>query len=144
MVLDEYRQVYIGATSESAGTAERIRQHWSGQKQFDRLLAGSVETSVLSIDSFRPRHHAHLRPPGEQARLARLQEIREGMESLRIEALAERGGRTFTTEEALEFIRRQDLAEDTTASWVLEASSRILQSWSESSHTSREKWRSRS
>lgn len=53
MVLDEYRQVYIGATSESAGIAKRIRQHWTGQKQFDRLLAGSVETSVLSIDSFR-------------------------------------------------------------------------------------------
>lgn len=58
--------------------------------------------------------------PEEQARLARLQEIREGMESLRIEALAERGGRTFTTEEALEFIRRHDLAVDAMASWVLE------------------------
>ncbi|CAH0179337.1 antitoxin VbhA family protein [Microbacterium foliorum] len=54
--------------------------------------------------------------PEEQARLARLQEIREGMEELRIEALAERGGKTFTTEETLEFIRRQDLAADTMAS----------------------------
>ncbi|MDX2399469.1 MULTISPECIES: hypothetical protein [Microbacterium] len=51
----------------------------------------------------------------EQARLARLQEIREGMESLRIEALAERGGKTFTTEETLEFIRQHDLAADTMA-----------------------------
>ncbi len=42
--------------------------------------------------------------PEEQARLARLQEIREGMEALRIEALAERGGKAFTTEETLEFI----------------------------------------
>lgn len=42
------------------------------------------------------------------------------MGTLRIEALAERGGTTFTTEETLEFIRRHDLAEDTTASWVLE------------------------
>ncbi|WP_144792807.1 antitoxin VbhA family protein [Microbacterium paludicola] len=52
----------------------------------------------------------------EHARLARLQEIREGMEALRIEALAEREGKTFTTEETLEFIRRQDLAADTMAS----------------------------
>lgn len=58
--------------------------------------------------------------PEGQARLARLQEIREGMEELRIEALAERGGKTFTTEETLEFIRRQDLAADTMASWVAE------------------------
>lgn len=43
--------------------------------------------------------------PDDQARLACLQEIREGMETLRIEALAERGGKTFTTEETLEFIR---------------------------------------
>ncbi|CAH0148414.1 hypothetical protein SRABI98_00724 [Microbacterium sp. Bi98] len=54
--------------------------------------------------------------PEEQARLARLQEIREGMEELRIKALAERGGKTFTTEETLEFIRRHDLVDDTIAS----------------------------
>lgn len=53
--------------------------------------------------------------PEDQARLARLQEIREGMEALQIEALAERGGKTFTTEETLEFIRRHDLAADTMA-----------------------------
>ena len=35
------------------------------------------------------------------------------MEELRIEALAERGRKTFTTEETLEFIGRQDLAADT-------------------------------
>lgn len=57
--------------------------------------------------------------PEDQARLARLQEIREGMETLRIEALAERGGKTFTTEETLELIRRQDLVTDTMASWAL-------------------------
>lgn len=50
--------------------------------------------------------------PEEQARLARLQEIREGMDALRIEALAERRGKTFTTEETLELIRRHDLAAD--------------------------------
>jgi len=54
--------------------------------------------------------------PEEQARLARLQEIRGGMEELRIEARAERGRKTFTTEETLEFIRRQDLAADTMTS----------------------------
>jgi hypothetical protein len=53
MVLDEYRQLYVGATSESAGIAKRIRQHWTNQKEFDRLIFGSVETSILSIDSFR-------------------------------------------------------------------------------------------
>ncbi|MFJ2544006.1 hypothetical protein [Microbacterium sp. NPDC087589] len=51
--------------------------------------------------------------PEDQARLARLQEIRDGMETLRIEALAERGGKTFTTEETLELIRRHDDAADT-------------------------------
>lgn len=58
--------------------------------------------------------------PREQARLARLQEIREGMEALRIEALAERGGKTFTTEETLEFIRRHDDAADSPSrqTWV--------------------------
>ena len=53
MVLDEYRQLYVGASSESAGITKRIRQHWTNQKQFDRLIFGSVETSILSIDSFR-------------------------------------------------------------------------------------------
>lgn len=53
MVLDEYRQVYVGASSESAGIAKRIRQHWTNQKEFDRLIWGGVKTSILSIDSFR-------------------------------------------------------------------------------------------
>ena len=53
--------------------------------------------------------------PPDQARLARLQEIRQGMEELRIEALTERRGRTFTTEGTLEFIRRDDLAADSSS-----------------------------
>lgn len=53
MVLDEYRQVYVGGAGEVTGVAKRIRQHWTYQKQFDRLLWGSAETSILSIDSFR-------------------------------------------------------------------------------------------
>lgn len=53
MVLDEYRQVYVGATSAWTGIAKRIRQHWTKQKEFDRLIWGDAETSILSIDSFR-------------------------------------------------------------------------------------------
>lgn len=52
LVLDEYSQVYIGT---SQNIYERIRGHWSGRKSFDRLLfpIGAVETSIMSIDSFR-------------------------------------------------------------------------------------------
>lgn len=52
MVLDEYRQVYIGTAKD---IEKRIRQHWSNSKPFDRLLfpMGAVDTSILSIDSFR-------------------------------------------------------------------------------------------
>lgn len=50
MVLDEYKQVYIG-TSENI--KKRIQTHWRTQKEFDRLIYGSVDTSRLSIDSFR-------------------------------------------------------------------------------------------
>lgn len=58
--------------------------------------------------------------PEEQARLARLREIREGMESLRVEALAERGDKNFTTEETLELIRRHGLAGDTVEDYALQ------------------------
>jgi hypothetical protein len=52
MVLDEYSQVYIGTTND---IKKRIRQHWSNSKSFDRLLfpMGNVNSSILSIDSFR-------------------------------------------------------------------------------------------
>jgi hypothetical protein len=50
MVLDEYRQAYLG---QSGDIRARIKRHWSGAKQFDRLLWGSTHESVLSIDSFR-------------------------------------------------------------------------------------------
>ncbi|ANC75497.1 hypothetical protein ABE65_000905 [Fictibacillus phosphorivorans] len=52
MVLDEYSQVYIGTTKD---IKKRIRQHWSNSKAFDRLLfpMGNVNSSILSIDSFR-------------------------------------------------------------------------------------------
>jgi hypothetical protein len=50
MVLDEYRQAYIGQTSDIRA---RIKRHWAGVKAFDRLLCGETHESVLSIDSFR-------------------------------------------------------------------------------------------
>lgn len=43
MVLDEYRQAYIG---QSWDMRKRIKKHWTGTKQFDRLLWGGVEESV--------------------------------------------------------------------------------------------------
>lgn len=51
LVLDGYRQAYIG---QAWDMRKRIKAHWNGTKQFDRLLWGSVEESVMSIDSFRP------------------------------------------------------------------------------------------
>jgi hypothetical protein len=50
MVLDDYRQAYIG---QAWDMRRRIKAHWSGTKQFDRLIWGDVHDSVLSIDSFR-------------------------------------------------------------------------------------------
>lgn len=50
MVLDEYSQVYIGISGD---ITKRLRVHWSAQKQFDRLLFGGINDSILSIDSFR-------------------------------------------------------------------------------------------
>ncbi|MDL5486025.1 GIY-YIG nuclease family protein [Microbacterium wangruii] len=50
MVLDDYRQAYVGQASD---IRTRIKQHWTGTKPFDRLVFGSPDSSVLSIDSFR-------------------------------------------------------------------------------------------
>jgi hypothetical protein len=50
MVLDFYKQAYIG---QAVDIRARIKRHWGGTKQFDRLIFGSKQTSVLSIDSFR-------------------------------------------------------------------------------------------
>jgi hypothetical protein len=50
MVLDGYPQAYIG---QAWDIRKRIKRHWTGTKQFDRLLFPDKETSVLSIDSFR-------------------------------------------------------------------------------------------
>lgn len=53
MVLDEYKQAYVGVTESDGGVKARIRQHWSNSKAFDRLLWGRVDESIISIDSFR-------------------------------------------------------------------------------------------
>ena len=52
LVLDKYKQVYIGKSNSAKGIKGRILAHWSKRKEFGRLLNGSVDTSILSIDSF--------------------------------------------------------------------------------------------
>ena len=52
MVLDEYKQVYIG---KSKNIKKRILQHWSKTTPFDRTLYPmyAYDKSCFSIDSFR-------------------------------------------------------------------------------------------
>lgn len=52
MVLDEYKQVYIGKTGD---IKRRIMQHWSKTKPFDRTLFPmyAYDKSCFSIDFFR-------------------------------------------------------------------------------------------
>lgn len=50
LVLDKYKQVYIGISK--TGITERIRKHWTKKKSSDRLIFGQAFNSVLSIDSF--------------------------------------------------------------------------------------------
>lgn len=50
MVLDANKQAYVGASTD---LRRRVRSQWTGAKQFDRLLWGSVGESILSIDSLR-------------------------------------------------------------------------------------------
>lgn len=52
LVLDKYKQVYIGKSQSTKGIKSRILSHWSGKKEFGRLIYGSVNTSILSIDVF--------------------------------------------------------------------------------------------
>ena len=53
MVLDEYKQAYIG---KAVDIKRRIRQHWNKTKPLDRTLCPmyNVSNSVFSIDFFRP------------------------------------------------------------------------------------------
>ena len=52
MVLDEYKQIYIGKTDD---IKKRIIQHWSRTKPFDRILLPmyAYDKSCFSIDFFR-------------------------------------------------------------------------------------------
>jgi len=50
LVLDEYKQVYLGLTDR--GIKERIKDHWNAKKEPERLIFGQAFNSVLSIDSF--------------------------------------------------------------------------------------------
>ena len=52
LVLDKYKQVYIGKAASSKGMKSRILSHWSGSKEFSRLIWGDVKSSILSIDVF--------------------------------------------------------------------------------------------
>lgn len=49
LVLDKYKQLYIG---QSKDIKKRILQHWRKKKEFDSLLCGNINSSVLSIDAF--------------------------------------------------------------------------------------------
>lgn len=49
LVLDEYNQVYIGISNN---IKKRILAHWNTRHDFDRLIFGDKENSILSIDSF--------------------------------------------------------------------------------------------
>lgn len=54
MILDEYKQIYIGITNNSKiGIKGRIQHHWNATKTLDRLIFGGINNSILSIDSFK-------------------------------------------------------------------------------------------
>lgn len=74
LVLDDYRQAYIG---QAGNLRHRIKSHWWGTKQFDRLVFGHPHESVLSIDAFRVLDTTRVyaattaRPDALEARLVR-------------------------------------------------------------------------
>lgn len=50
MVLDKYKQIYIGQSKRDV--VERIINHWKRKVEFENLLIGKVNESKLSIDTF--------------------------------------------------------------------------------------------
>ena len=50
MVLDKYKQIYIGQSKRDV--VERIINHWKRKLEFENLLIGKVNESKLSIDTF--------------------------------------------------------------------------------------------
>lgn len=49
LILDEYKQIYIG---QSKNIKKEILAHWRKKKYFDKLIFGTVESSIISIESF--------------------------------------------------------------------------------------------
>lgn len=50
MVFDEYKQFYVGKADDIRA---RIKQHWGARKPFDRLVYGTVYSSVFPLDELR-------------------------------------------------------------------------------------------
>lgn len=50
MVLDKYKQIYIGQSKRDV--VEQIINHWKRKVEFENLLIGKVNESKLSIDTF--------------------------------------------------------------------------------------------
>ena len=53
LVLDRYKQFYVGQATSSGGIRQRIVVHWQKKPAFDRMLSGAPERSIMSIDCFR-------------------------------------------------------------------------------------------
>ncbi len=53
LVLDGYKQVYVGLARGRGGIRQRIVVHWQKKMAFNRLLAGPPERSIMAIDAFR-------------------------------------------------------------------------------------------
>ena len=51
LVLDAYKQVYIGISGD---IKKRVLSHWRKWKSLERLIFGDICNSILSIDSFGP------------------------------------------------------------------------------------------
>jgi len=50
MVFDDYKQYYVGKANDIRA---RVKQHWGARKPFDRLLFGTVYSSVFPVDELR-------------------------------------------------------------------------------------------
>lgn len=53
LVLDGYKQFYVGQTTAPGGIRQRILVHWQKKPAFDRMLSGPAERSIMSVDCFR-------------------------------------------------------------------------------------------
>lgn len=53
LVLDDYKQFYVGQATARGGIRKRIVVHWQKKPAFDRMLSGAPERSIMSIDCFR-------------------------------------------------------------------------------------------